>query len=72
MSRRCNQCEALVINGLFCHEHGCPNERKEFVDGEWVEPEPEEEEYFDDEPDYDAPSNYERQEQQHWIQHNLK
>lgn len=41
MSKRCNQCEALVINGVFCHEHGCPNERKKFVDDEWVEPETE-------------------------------
>ncbi len=22
---RCSQCEALVINGLPCHELGCPN-----------------------------------------------
>jgi hypothetical protein len=22
---RCSQCEALVINGVPCHEHGCPN-----------------------------------------------
>ncbi len=22
----CNQCEAIVINGLICHERGCPNE----------------------------------------------
>lgn len=21
----CNQCEALTINGVYCHEHGCPN-----------------------------------------------
>jgi hypothetical protein len=21
----CNQCEALVINGVLCHETGCPN-----------------------------------------------
>lgn len=21
----CNQCEALVINGVYCHETGCPN-----------------------------------------------
>ena len=26
---RCSQCEALVINGIPCHEHGCPNERRE-------------------------------------------
>jgi hypothetical protein len=22
---RCNQCEALMIQGVFCHETGCPN-----------------------------------------------
>ncbi len=22
---RCSQCEVLVINGVACHEHGCPN-----------------------------------------------
>ena len=22
---RCLQCEALMINGVFCHETGCPN-----------------------------------------------
>jgi hypothetical protein len=26
---RCSQCEALVINGVACHEKGCPNQRKE-------------------------------------------
>ncbi len=25
---RCSQCEALVINGVACHESGCPNEKK--------------------------------------------
>jgi len=24
---RCSQCEALVINGIACHESGCPNEK---------------------------------------------
>jgi hypothetical protein len=24
---RCTQCEALVINGVACHERGCPNDR---------------------------------------------
>jgi hypothetical protein len=24
----CSQCEALVINGVACHEHGCPNKHK--------------------------------------------
>ena len=36
MVTRCGQCEALYINGLFCHEHGCPNEQKRWIDGEWV------------------------------------
>lgn len=21
----CDQCVAAMINGVFCHEHGCPN-----------------------------------------------
>ncbi len=21
----CQSCEALTINGLYCHEHGCPD-----------------------------------------------
>ncbi len=35
---RCNQCEALVINGVYCHETGCPNSKKTWVAerGEWV------------------------------------
>ena len=35
---RCNQCEAAMINGLFCHETGCPNSRKTWVEerGEWI------------------------------------
>lgn len=34
--KQCNQCEALYINGLFCHETGCPNSGKRWVEGEWV------------------------------------
>ena len=26
---RCSQCSATVINGLACHEKGCPNETYE-------------------------------------------
>lgn len=37
MVKQCGQCEALYINGLFCHEHGCPNEQKRWIDGEWIE-----------------------------------
>lgn len=29
VSVSCSQCEALVINGVACHEHGCPNETHE-------------------------------------------
>ncbi len=32
----CDQCELLRINGVICHEHGCPNQDKRFEDGEWV------------------------------------
>lgn len=34
----CDQCQALMINGVFCHELGCPNERKTWVevDDKWV------------------------------------
>lgn len=28
-ARGCDQCEAAMINGVFCHETGCPNARKE-------------------------------------------
>ena len=26
---RCDSCEMLTINGMACHEHGCPGERAE-------------------------------------------
>jgi len=38
----CNQCQALMINGVYCHETGCPNTHKFKVDGEWVTPETDE------------------------------
>ncbi len=25
---KCDQCEAMMIQGVFCHETGCPNQRK--------------------------------------------
>lgn len=25
---KCDQCVIAVINGVVCHEHGCPNARK--------------------------------------------
>lgn len=38
MPRGCDQCEALMINGVFCHETGCPNSKKTWVEErqEWV------------------------------------
>ncbi len=33
---KCDQCEALMINGVFCHETGCPNSKKTWEDGEWI------------------------------------
>lgn len=26
--KRCDQCVMVRINGVACHEHGCPNARK--------------------------------------------
>ena len=35
---RCNSCEALMINGHFCHETGCPNAnaRYDADSGDWI------------------------------------
>jgi hypothetical protein len=33
---RCDQCEALMINGVFCHETGCSNSRKTYRYGAWI------------------------------------
>lgn len=27
---KCDQCEAAMINRMFCHETGCPNARKRY------------------------------------------
>lgn len=34
---QCDQCNAVMINGTFCHEAGCTNEKKTFnhKTGEW-------------------------------------
>ena len=36
----CDQCNAAMINGVFCHETGCPNRNKEWSEDEnaWVWP----------------------------------
>jgi hypothetical protein len=35
---RCDQCQMLSINGVACHETGCPNSRKTWIAerGSWV------------------------------------
>ena len=35
-NNQCDSCEALMINGVYCHETGCPNTGKRLEDGEWV------------------------------------
>jgi hypothetical protein len=36
--KTCDQCAPLAINGVFCHEAGCPNHGKRWFggDAEWV------------------------------------
>ena len=33
---KCTDCDPLIINGVFCHEHGCRNMGKVWQDGTWV------------------------------------
>lgn len=40
---KCDQCDSATINGVYSHEHGCPNRSKVFTDGEWITPEKDEE-----------------------------
>lgn len=32
---KCDQCEMLSINGVPCHETGCPNARKQWDGEQW-------------------------------------
>lgn len=34
--KRCDQCELLRINGVVCHEIGCPNMGARWENGEWI------------------------------------
>ena len=29
-AKGCDQCEAAMVNGVFCHETGCPNTHKRY------------------------------------------
>ena len=44
---KCDQCDSAYINGVYCHEHGCPNRGKVYdhENQEWVDPEEEGEEF---------------------------
>jgi len=33
---RCDSCEMLSINGIACHETGCPNSGKRYAFGVWI------------------------------------
>lgn len=35
---KCDQCKALMINGVFCHESGCPNRNSVWNEerGRWI------------------------------------
>ena len=32
----CDSCQMVAINGVPCHETGCPNAGKVYRDGEWI------------------------------------
>ena len=34
----CDQCEAVMVNGHFCHETGCPNSKSRYnhESQEWI------------------------------------
>ena len=33
-SNKCGQCASVTINGVFCHEYGCPNRGRKRKD--WI------------------------------------
>ena len=36
---KCDQCYAAMINGIYCHETGCPNSKKKYDPEreQWIE-----------------------------------
>lgn len=36
----CDQCNAAMIQGVYCHEVGCPNKHKVKIAGKWTTPDP--------------------------------
>lgn len=33
---KCDQCDSATINGVYCHEHGCPNAVEELLTSEAI------------------------------------
>jgi hypothetical protein len=33
---KCDQCNAMMVNKFYCHERDCPNEKKTWIDGQWI------------------------------------
>ena len=33
---KCDSCDSAAINGVFCHERGCPRIGQVYRDGEWL------------------------------------
>lgn len=59
---KCDQCVSAYINGVFCHETGCPNTFKDFdLDtGTWLDPEPDPDDFVDYESDFPDDEDDER------------
>jgi len=53
MAKKCDQCTWVYINGIFCHETGCPNQHKDWDKKEstWVYEPDEDSDYIEDEDD---------------------
>jgi hypothetical protein len=32
----CDECEILAINGVACHEHGCPHSKDRWDGEQWI------------------------------------
>jgi len=53
MVKKCDQCTWVYINGIFCHETGCPNQFDDWNEEEqlWKEPDDCDSNYIEDEDD---------------------
>lgn len=46
---KCNQCDSVTINGVYCHEIGCPNRNKIWDDetNMWIKPDKSDMDFID-------------------------